>query len=99
MQVFPNSQLFGDGKKMKSLLLGDAQIVAPSLSKLSQYKKKLQIYDLSFLFDNIQAVNRFQNGPYGQTLLDSRKDKGIKGLGYLQNGMKQPPMPCCLHTY
>ncbi|MDP1862339.1 MAG: TRAP transporter substrate-binding protein [Thiobacillus sp.] len=89
VQVFPNSQLFGDGKEMEAMLLGDVQIIAPSLSKFSKYTKRLQIYDLPFLFDNIQAVDRFQDGPYGQALLDSMKDKGIKGLGYLHNGMKQ----------
>ena len=89
VQVFPNSQLFGDGKEMEALLLGDVQIIAPSLSKFSKYTKKLQIFDLPFLFDNIQAVDRFQDGPQGQALLDSMKDKGIKGLGYLHNGMKQ----------
>ncbi|MDP1682177.1 MAG: C4-dicarboxylate ABC transporter, partial [Burkholderiales bacterium] len=54
VQVFPNSQLFGDGKEMEALLLGDVQIIAPSLSKFGKYTKKLQIFDLPFLFDNIQ---------------------------------------------
>ncbi len=89
VQVFPNSQLFGDGKEMEALLLGDVQIIAPSLSKFSKLTPLLQIYDLPFLFDNIQAVDRFQDGPSGQALLDSMTDKGIKGLGYLHNGMKQ----------
>ncbi|MBT9589775.1 MAG: DctP family TRAP transporter solute-binding subunit, partial [Thiobacillus sp.] len=89
VQVFPNSQLFGNGKEMEALLLGDVQIIAPSLSKFGKYTKKLQIFDLPFLFDNIQAVDRFQAGLHGQALLDSMKDKGIKGLGYLHNGMKQ----------
>lgn len=43
VQVFPNSQLFGDGKEMEAMLLGDVQIIAPSLSKFSKYTKKLQI--------------------------------------------------------
>jgi C4-dicarboxylate-binding protein DctP len=89
VQVFPNSQLFGDGKEMEALLLGDVQIIAPSLSKFSKYTPKLQVFDLPFLFDNLQAVDRFQAGPYGQALLNSMTDKGIKGLGYLHNGMKQ----------
>jgi C4-dicarboxylate-binding protein DctP len=89
VQVFPNSQLFGDGKEMEALLLGDVQIIAPSLSKFSKYTPKLQVFDLPFLFDNLQAVDRFQAGPKGQELLNSMTDKGIKGLGYLHNGMKQ----------
>ena len=89
VQVFPNSQLFGDGKEMEALLLGDVQIIAPSLAKFSKYSPKLQVFDLPFLFDSIEAVDRFQAGPKGQELLDSMLKKGIKGLGYVHNGMKQ----------
>ncbi|HKI64216.1 MAG TPA: TRAP transporter substrate-binding protein [Burkholderiales bacterium] len=89
VQVFPSSQLFGDAKEMEALLLGDVQIIAPSLSKFSRYTKKLQLFDLPFLFDDIAAVDRFQHGPEGKALLDAMKSKGIKGLGYWHNGMKQ----------
>jgi len=89
VQVFPNSQLFGDGKEMEALLLGDVQIIAPSLAKFGKYTKLLQIYDLPFLFDDIHAVDRFQASAEGQGLLDSMNKKGIKGFGYLHNGMKQ----------
>lgn len=97
VQVFPNSQLFGDGKEMEALALGDVQIIAPSLSKFSKYTKKLQVFDLPFLFDDINAVDRFQSSKDGQDMLSSMKSKGIVGLGYLHNGMKQlsanKPMP------
>ena len=89
VQVFPNSQLFGDGKEMEALVLGDVQIIAPSLAKFGKYTKKLQIFDLPFLFNDIEAVGRFQASPEGQALLSSMDKKGIKGLGYLHNGMKQ----------
>jgi C4-dicarboxylate-binding protein DctP len=89
VQVFPSSQLFGDGKEMEALQLGDVQILAPSLSKFDRYTKKLQVFDLPFLFDSIEAVDRFQQGKEGKALLDSMKSKGIKGLGYWHNGMKQ----------
>lgn len=89
VQVFPNSQLFGDGKEMEALVLGDVQIIAPSLAKFGKYTKKLQIFDLPFLFNDIDAVARFQASAEGQALLSSMDKKGIKGLGYLHNGMKQ----------
>ncbi|MGE5320282.1 MAG: TRAP transporter substrate-binding protein [Hyphomicrobiaceae bacterium] len=89
VQVFPSSQLFGDGKEMEALLLGDVQIIAPSLSKFDRYTKKLQVFDLPFMFNNIAAVDRFQHGPEGKALLDSMRSKGIKGLAYWHNGMKQ----------
>ncbi|AVO41046.1 TRAP transporter substrate-binding protein [Simplicispira suum] len=89
VQVFPNSQLFGDGKEMEALLLGDVQVIAPSLAKFGKYTPKLQIFDLPFLFDDLQAVDRFQASPEGQSLLNSMTKKGITGLGYMHNGMKQ----------
>ncbi len=89
VQVFPNSQLFGDGKEMEALLLGDVQILAPSLAKFGKYTKKLQIFDLPFLFKDIHAVDRFQASKEGQSLLNSMEKKGIIGFGYLHNGMKQ----------
>ena len=89
VEVYPNSSLFGDGKEMEALLLGDVQLLAPSLAKFEHYAKPIQIFDLPFLFDNIQAVDRFQQSPQGQGLLKSMEGKGITGLGYWHNGMKQ----------
>src|SRR5690606_9572216 len=89
VQVYPNSSLFGDGKEMEALLLGGVQIIAPSLAKFGQYTPKVQIFDLPFLFNNIEAVDRFQSGPAGQKLLKSMEDSKITGLGYWHNGMKQ----------
>lgn len=89
VQVFPNSQLFGDGKEMEALALGDVQIIVPSLSKFDRYTKKLQVFDLPFLFRDLAAVDRFQHSKEGQALLDSMRSHNIKGLAYWHNGMKQ----------
>jgi C4-dicarboxylate-binding protein DctP len=89
VQVFPSSQLFGDAKEMEALLLGDVQLIAPSLSKFDRYTKKLQVFDLPFLFDDIEAVDRFQATPTGQSLLTTMKNRGLIGLAYWHNGMKQ----------
>lgn len=89
VEVYPNAQLYGDNKVIEAMLLGDVQIAAPALSKFQKYTPVLQIYDLPFLFDDIEAVDRFQQGPAGQKMLTSMEDKGILGLGYLHNGMKQ----------
>lgn len=89
VEVYANSSLFGDGKEMDALLLGDVQMIAPSLAKFEHYSKPIQIFDLPFLFDDMEAVDRFQKSPTGQALLTSMEDKGITGLGYWHNGLKQ----------
>ncbi len=89
VQVFPSSQLFGDSKELEALLLGDVHFIAPSLSKFDRYTKKLQIFDLPFLFDDIAAVDRFQQSEHGKALLNSMQNRGLQGLAYWHNGLKQ----------
>jgi len=89
VQVFPNSQLFGDDKVLEVMLLGDVQLAAPALSKFEKYTKSFMLFDLPFVFKDINAVDKFQQGPIGQKILMSMKSKGIIGLGYIHNGMKQ----------
>ena len=60
MEVFPNSQLYTDDKVLEALLLGDVQMAAPSLSKFEGYTKKYRVFDLPFLFQDMDAVDKFQ---------------------------------------
>ncbi|WPL13177.1 MULTISPECIES: TRAP transporter substrate-binding protein [Thiorhodovibrio] len=89
VEVYPNSQLFGDDKVLEAMLLGDVQMAAPALSKFSRYTDVLALYDLPFLFQDLDAVDRFQQSEDGQAMLSAMSDKGLLGLGYLHNGMKQ----------
>ncbi len=98
VEVFPNSQLFGDNKVLEALLLGDVQLAAPSLSKFKKYTKKLQLFDLPFLFNDMTAAEKFQQSPQGHALLKTVENKGLTGLGYLHNGMKQISASKPLHT-
>jgi len=98
VEVFPNSQLFGDNKVLEAMLLGDVQMAAPALSKFDRYTSKLQIFDLPFLFKDMDAVGKFQKSDKGQELLDTIEKKGLIGLGYLHNGLKQLSCSTPLHV-
>ena len=89
MQVFPNSTLYDDDKVLEAMLNGDVQLAAPSLSKFEKYTKKFRIFDLPFVFEDVNAVDRFQNSEAGQKLKDSMVRRGLKGLAFWHNGMKQ----------
>ncbi len=89
MQVFPNSTLYDDNKVLEALLSGDVQLAAPSLSKFEKFTKKFRVFDLPFIFEDIQAVDRFQNSEAGQKLKNSMRRKGLVGLAFWHNGMKQ----------
>ncbi|MEH6452470.1 MAG: TRAP transporter substrate-binding protein [Psychromonas sp.] len=89
MEVFPNSTLYDDNQVLEALLNGDVQLAAPSLSKFEKITKKYRIFDLPFLFDDVAAVDRFQNSEAGDKLKNSMQRRGLKGLEFWHNGMKQ----------
>ncbi len=89
MEVFPNSSLYDDDKVLEAMLAGDVQLAAPSLSKFETFTKKFRLFDLPFIFEDIDAVDRFQQSEDGQALLESMTRRGLIGLAFWHNGMKQ----------
>ena len=89
MEVYPNSTLYNDDQVLEAMLQGDVQLAAPSLSKFEAFTRVFRIFDLSFMFSNIAAVEEFQLGETGQAMLTSMENRGLLGLGYWHNGLKQ----------
>ncbi len=89
MEVFPNSTLYNDDQVLEAMLQGDVQMAAPSLSKFEQFTKVFRIFDLPFMFKNIEAVDEFQNSETGQAMKASMERRGLSGLQFWHNGMKQ----------
>ncbi|SLN22962.1 C4-dicarboxylate-binding periplasmic protein precursor [Pseudoruegeria aquimaris] len=89
MEVFPNSTLYDDNKVLEAMLQGDVQLAAPSLSKFEKFTKQFRIFDLPFMFKNVAAVDAFQASEAGQAMKDSMQRRGLQGLAFWHNGMKQ----------
>ncbi|MCZ4259900.1 TRAP transporter substrate-binding protein [Limimaricola sp. G21655-S1] len=89
MEVFPNSTLYTDEQVIEAMLRGDVQMAAPSLSLFESITKAYRLFDLPFLFDDIAAVDAFQASESGQAMLDKMQRRGVQGLGFWHNGMKQ----------
>ncbi|MBU3260266.1 DctP family TRAP transporter solute-binding subunit [Roseovarius sp. PS-C2] len=89
MEVYPNSTLYNDNKVLEAMLQGDVQLAAPSLSKFEKFTKQFRLFDLPFMFKDIDAVDAFQASDNGQAMLDSMQRRGLQGLAYWHNGMKQ----------
>ena len=56
MEVYPNSTLYNDDQVLEAMLQGDVQLAAPSLSKFETFTKVYRIFDLPFMFVNMDAV-------------------------------------------
>ncbi len=89
MEVYPNSTLYNDDQVLEAMLQGDVQMAAPSLSKFEAFTKVFRIFDLPFMFEDIDAVDTFQNSETGQAMKESMTRRGLLGLDFWHNGMKQ----------
>lgn len=88
--VYPGARLYSDLDEMEALRLGAVEMLAPSLSKFGRVGfPEFELFDLPFLFGQLQDVRRITQGPIGRRLLDSLARQGMVGLGFFDNGFKQ----------
>jgi C4-dicarboxylate-binding protein DctP len=98
VEVYPSGQLMSDDDSLDALAFGEVQMIAISLSKLDRLTQKFQLFDLPFLFPDLPTVERFQASPEGLGLLESMSDKGLRGVAFLHNGMKQFGGPVAMRS-
>ncbi|HCQ64051.1 MAG TPA: C4-dicarboxylate ABC transporter [Rhodobacteraceae bacterium] len=89
VEVYPNSTLYNDDQVLEAMLQGDVQFAAPSLSKFEAFTKVYRIFDLPFMFKNMDAVEAFQQSETGQGMKDAMVRRGLQGLAFWHNGLKQ----------
>jgi len=88
MEVYPNSTLYNDDQVLEAMLQGDVQLAAPSLSKFEAFTKQFRIFDLPFMFANMDAVDAFQSSEAGEAMKASMVRRGLRGLAFWHNGIK-----------
>lgn len=89
VQVFPNSQLYGDGEEMKALVMNNVQLIMPSLSKFTSVAPQMQLFDLPFIFRDKAHLYNVMDGEVGSKLksfVDEKKQ--MIALDYWDAGFK-----------
>jgi C4-dicarboxylate-binding protein DctP len=90
VEVYPNSQLYKDKEELEALQLGAVQMLATSLAKFGPLgAREFEVFDLPYIFDDYTELHRVTQGPIGASLLKKLDSKGITGLAYWDNGLKQ----------
>ncbi len=99
VDLYPNSQLYGDKDEISALLLGHVEMLAPALTKLKVlYAPEFEVFDLPYLFPSTEAAHRVTQGPIGKAMLAKLDRQGVIGLAIWDNGFKQMSANRPLHT-
>jgi len=88
VQVYPDSVLFDDTKVMQALADNKVQLAAPSISKLLTLNPKLKIFDLPFLFKDVNEALTFYNSARDKLFFPEKI--GDNTVWYLDEGKKYP---------
>lgn len=93
VEVYPNSELYGDEDEMQAVQSGAVQMLAPASAKFTTIAPQLQVLDLPFLFDSVEDIPKVASPDteVGKAIFENKAlaDRGIKVLGLWDNGLKQ----------
>lgn len=89
VQIYPSSQLYKDNAVLKAIKLNSVQMAAPSFSKFGKIVPQLALFDLPFLFKDIDQLHRVQDGSVGADLKAMVNKKGFVALNFWDNHFKQ----------
>jgi C4-dicarboxylate-binding protein DctP len=93
VEIFANSELFGDKDELQALQSGSVQMLAPASAKFTTIAPQLQVLDLPFLFDSVEDIPEVASPDTaaGQAIFENEAlaSKNIKVLNLWDNGLKQ----------
>ncbi len=87
VKVFPSSQLGGQKELIEGLIYGTVDMALTGTAVLGQFQPQVALFDLPFLFkDRAHAYKSLDT--VGMDLGKALEPKGIKLLGYMENGIR-----------
>jgi len=89
VQVYPSSQLYKDNAVLKAIKMDSVQMACPSFSKFGKIVPQLALFDLPFLFRDIDHLHKVQDTDVGAKLKDMVNAKGFIALDFWDNHFKQ----------
>lgn len=93
VEVFPNSELYGDKDEMQAIQSNAVQVLAPASAKFTTIAPSLQVLDLPFIFDDPDEIPEVASPDteIGKAIYANPdlEENGLKVLGLWDSGMKQ----------
>ena len=88
IDVFANAQLASDRDCIEGMQMNTIQSGIMVSSALAGLTDELLVFDLPFLFENSAQGQAVCDSDVGQQILGTLEDIGIKGLGWMEYGMR-----------
>lgn len=88
VQLFYSGQLGGERDLVEALGMGLLEMAICSSAPLVNFSKDFMVFDLPFLVTDRAKAFAVLDGPVGRKILASMESKGVKSLGFWENGFR-----------
>lgn len=88
IKVFPSDQLGKQKELVEGAQLGTVDMVLTSDVLLSSFEPTVGMLNLPFLFKDYDHLKTVLNGPIGEKISAALENKGLKVVGYWENGFR-----------
>lgn len=88
VQAFYNGALGAERESIEAIQLGTHELTMTSSGPVPNFVPETRILDIPFLFRDKAHARMVLDGPIGQDLLAKFETKGIKALGWAENGFR-----------
>lgn len=89
VQIYPNGMLYNDENELEALRDNKVQMIAPTISKMTNTLPDWQVLDLPFIIEDNEQLKTALNGQVSKSLLQELERINVKGLTFWNNGFKQ----------
>jgi TRAP-type C4-dicarboxylate transport system substrate-binding protein len=88
VDIFPSSQLGNERDMVEGVGMGFLEMCIVSTGPLPNFSPDFMIFDLPYIFKNRDEAFKAMDGEIGAEILKSLEPKGIKALGFWENGFR-----------
>ena len=88
VELFPSSQLGNERDMIEGAAMGLIDMCIVSSAPLANFSPDFMVFDFPFIVVDRQKAYSIMDGEVGTAILKALEDKGIKGLGFWENGFR-----------
>ena len=88
LRIYPNAQLGDLTELIESVQMGNLDMAISSTSFITNFCPTLNLFEMPFLFENYEQVDKVLESPVGDSFLAQVAEANLKGLGWFETGFR-----------
>ena len=89
VEVCASGQLGGEEETLEQVAQGNLEMAVASFAPVVSYVPEFEVMDIPFVYNSYAEAWMVLDSYVGTNLLDKMEAQGLKGLAYMENGMRQ----------